>query len=111
VIFKNKYEEGGNMARRKKQEPEIPIHVLEDQAMSELSDRMHKILMEYPEDHHEELRKQLEYKAGQEIHEDYVKSYPAWARVYGPKPAKVKSVQFKGIQGNVGLDIEAKKYD
>jgi hypothetical protein len=102
----------GNMPRRKKKVSEIPIHVLEKQATDELNHKMHDILMDFPEDEHEQLRKKLEYKAGQDIHEEYVRTYPAWARVYGPKPEKqVKSVQFKGIQGNVGLDIEAQKYD
>lgn len=99
------------MPRKKKQEPEIPIHVLEQQATDELNDKMSQIYTDFPEDEHDKLRDKLYYKAGKDIHEEYVKLYPAWARVYGPKPAKVKSVQFKGIQGNVGLDIEAKKYD
>jgi hypothetical protein len=97
---------------RKKKASEIPIHVLEEQATNELNDKMHEIYTDFPEDEHEELRKKLEYKAGQDIHEEYVRTYPAWARVYGPKPEKqVKSVQFKKIQGNMGLDIGAKKYD
>jgi hypothetical protein len=100
------------MARRKKQEPEIPIHVLEEQATDELNYKMNQIYMDFPEDEHAKLRDELCYKAGQDIHEEYVRTYPAWARVYGPKPAKqVKSVQFKKPQGNIGLDIGAKKYD
>lgn len=97
------------MPRRKKQEPEIPIHVLEKQATDELNDKMHQILMDFPEDENEGLRNKLEQKAGRDIHEEYVRTYPAWARVYGPKPPK--SVQFKKVQGNIGLDIGAKKYD
>ena len=102
------------MPRRKKKEPEIPIHVLENQAMDELGYKMHKILMEYPEDHHAELRAKLEYQAGQDIHEDYAKTYPAWARVYGgPKKTTppVSKEQFKPVLGNVWIDKDAEKYD
>lgn len=102
------------MARRKKQEPEIPINVLEEQAMDELNWRMHDIHKEYPEDEHHELREKLIYEAAGDIHEDYAKTYPAWARVHGgPKKTTppVSKEQFKPVLGNVWIDKDAEKYD
>ena len=48
-------------------------------------------------------------QAAHDINEEFIKQYPVWAKVYGPKPPK--SIQFKKVQGNIGLDIGAKKYD
>jgi hypothetical protein len=99
------------MGRRKKpvQSEEAELAELHDAASEEHGRRCTDIFNEYPEDEHETLRNDLMGQAAHDINEEFIKQYPVWAKVYGPKPPK--SIQFKKVQGNIGLDIGAKKYD
>lgn len=98
------------MARKKKVDPEPSLDELIDMAYKEHRDMCADILNQYPEDEHEELRNDLYKQAGDEVTKRYSEEYPIFARAFGPKPP-VSKTQFRRIQGNIGLDIEAKKYD
>jgi hypothetical protein len=60
---------------------------------------------ENPNDWHERMKPIIA-----ELDEKYSAQYPSWARTYGNKrPELLNKKQF--LQGNVGLDIQAQKYD
>jgi ABC-type Zn uptake system ZnuABC Zn-binding protein ZnuA len=99
------------MGRRKKpvQSEAAELAELEEAANQEHDRRCAEIDRDYPEDHHATLRTDLMAQAATDITREFTEQYPVWAKVYGPKPPK--SIQFKKVQGNIGLDIGAKKYD
>jgi len=98
------------MARKKKVDAGPSLDEIVDMAHEEYNNMCSDILTQYPEDEHHWLREDLYKQAGEDITKRYSEEFPSFAKVYGPKPP-VSKTQFKKIQGNIGLDIEAKKYD
>ena len=98
------------MARKKKVDTGPSLDEILEMAHNEYSNMCSDILTQYPEDEHEQLRNDLYKQAGEDITRRYSEEFPIFAKAYGPKPP-VSKTQFKKIQGNIGLDIEAKKYD